>query len=671
MKTSKFLKLVVALSLVALSSLHAVDRTWDGDTNTTFSNVNNWVGGVAPANSTADVAIFADPIPTFQPTLTLSQLLGGITFSGAGAGGWNLGGTGLQLTFGAGNITSNNTSGTNTIDPNVLIGSGASAGTFTIGTGGTLRLAGSLLVNNTRTLAVNGGTLRVASLNSVAAGVGSFSTTGSGSIIIEGAAGGNLTVGTIIGATGAGSVLLGHQSALGSGDINLREASIGSTTDLIGATAVTNNAIYGNAGNGSEFIGSNSLEIAGTFSVTTNNSRTITNNISAGKQLILSGTVDLAKTVAGARTQTFRGTGDTLISGNIVSTAAVGSLAKNDAGILTLSGTNSYTGSTTITAGTLQLAKQVSLYNNNSANWTAANINVKSGATLALNVDSAGNAGFTSTSLNTLLTNISVAGSSSAGLQSGARLAFDTSTATGGTFTQGNVIANSTGASGGAISVTKLGTGTLVFDKANTYSGGTTVSVGTLLVNNSSGSGTGSGTVMVAVGAVLGGGDAAGTTGFITGATTINGSLRPGNSIGTLNVANSVTWNDNDAFVFELGTSAANITLANTTGTRDLLNITGAGIFTKGTSVDNTFTFDFAGTGQAGVYKIVDWAASTTFTMASDFVATNLASGLTGSFTIDNTTTALYLNVVPEPSTWALLAGSLTALVIFRRRRLA
>ncbi len=524
MKTSKFLKLVVALSLVGLSSLHAVDRTWDGDTNTTFSTAANWVGGVAPVSSTtADVAIFADPIPTFQPTLTSSQSLGGLTFSGAGAGGWNLGGTGLQLTFGAGNITSNNTSGTNTIDPNVLIGSGASAGTFTIGTGGTLRLAGSLLVNNGRTLNANGGTLRVASLNSVAAGVGSFSTTGSGSIIIEGAAGGNLTVGTIIGATGTVSVLLGHQSSLGTGDINLRGGSIGSTTDLIGATAVTNNAIYGNSGNGADFVGTNSLEIAGTFSVTSNNSRTITNNISAGKQLILSGTVDLAKTVAGARSQTFRGTGDTLISGNIVSTAAVGSLAKNDAGILTLSGTNSYTGTTTITAGTLQLAKQVSLYSNNSANWTAANINVKSGATLALNVDSAGNAGFTSTSLNTLLTNISVAGSSSAGLQSGASLAFDTSTATGGTFTQGNVIANSTGTSGGAIGVTKLGTGTLVFDKANTYTGATNVSAGTLIVDGTH-SGTGSATV--SFGATLGG------IGTLAGATTVDGIIAPGNSIG-------------------------------------------------------------------------------------------------------------------------------------------
>lgn len=31
---------------------------------------------------------------------------------------------------------------------------------------------------------------------------------------------------------------------------------------------------------------------------------------------------------------------------------------------------------------------------------------------------------------------------------------------------------------------------------------------------------------------------------------------------------------------------------------------------------------------------------------------------------------SIKVSVVPEPSTWALLAGSLTALVVFRRRRL-
>jgi len=93
--------------------------------------------------------------------------------------------------------------------------------------------------------------------------------------------------------------------------------------------------------------------------------------------------------------------------------------------------------------------------------------------------------------------------------------------------------------------------------------------------------------------------------GIISGATTINGSVRPGNSIGTLTVRNDVTWNAGNDWVFELRISASSLTLADTTGTRDLLNLTGAGNdFLKGTG--SGWAFDFANSGAVGWYKIVD-----------------------------------------------------------------
>ena len=83
---------------------------------------------------------------------------------------------------------------------------------------------------------------------------------------------------------------------------------------------------------------------------------TVTNNsITGGQLLTLAGSV--SSTTTGAKTLTVNGAGNTRISGIISNGSGTLALTKADAGALTLTGNNTYSGATTISGGTLRVGR--------------------------------------------------------------------------------------------------------------------------------------------------------------------------------------------------------------------------------------------------------------------------------------------------------------------------
>ena len=158
--------------------------------------------------------------------------------------------------------------------------------------------------------------------------------------------------------------------------------------------------------------------------------------------------------------------------------SGTGNLVKAGPGSLTLSGTNSASGTITVSGGTLQLVRTNSLYGGNTALWGNTNLNVQAGATLAVNVG--GTNEFSATKVTTLLNGMAASSGPANGMNAGSALGFDTTDATGGTFTLADHLTDIGGAGGGSRGLTKLGANTLVLSGTNTYSGRTVVNAGIL-----------------------------------------------------------------------------------------------------------------------------------------------------------------------------------------------
>ena len=234
------------------------------------------------------------------------------------------------------------------------------------------------------------------------------------------------------------------------GDANV---ATGIDTTLIADAAIT--SLRAN------FLEARSINLGG-FSLTTGGIL-VGSTVAANTTSITNGTLKSAATASGKDLVIFtNNTGITAIGATIADAAAGATgLTKSGPGNLTLSGTNSYTGSTIISAGSLTSSLGAALS-------STPSVSIGSGA--ALTVSYGGPSSYTNPEITTLLAKTTFADATSG-------FGFDTTDATGGT-------ANYAGGFSGGTGLAKSGTGTLVLTGANSHTGTTSVFGGTLQVAN-------------------------------------------------------------------------------------------------------------------------------------------------------------------------------------------
>jgi autotransporter-associated beta strand protein len=627
-----------------------------------------------------------------SPTTGTLEKTGGVFAlqGGNGSVGVVLAGTAGLTKSGAGTnylYSPNTYTGATTISGGTLVTDGGgqlTAGTtLAISNGATWQMTGAFSSNGaTRTIGGLSGDGTVQTTTSglthnlavnKASGSDTFSgvIAGSGALIKQGA--GTLALGganTYSGDTtvSAGALWIGNSSALGStngGTVVESGAQLRLITGVAGATSYGSGEALTISGDGGTYTGALRSGISGETSTYQGKVTLAANasiNAGSGTGLIL----DVASgdgVNLGSNTLTFVGAGTHAVNDGIV---GAGGIIKTGTGTTTLAAANAYSGGTTLSDGTLALSNANAL---GSGNLTV------NGGTLDLggNNLTAANLGGTNGTVSLGAATLTVSNSSSTSFAGAI-------TGTGG--------------------LTKTGIGRLSLSGSSSYNGTTAVSAGEL---NLSGGSIASSAVTVASGASLSG---YGSVGTIGGA----GAINPGNSPGILTTP-QVDPSGGTDFNLEMTGTAPTYSSASSS-VNDVIRITGVTPFSQALAAGNGINIYFSGdalftespktiTGGFFTDQSASFASSITNATYNYYFAnaigTNSYNGVnyyskaqyetavlsSNLMTIIVTTVAqtanfgsgdingqvMQVQVIPEPSTYALLGLSAAAFGAYRWRR--
>ncbi|MBI2512381.1 MAG: autotransporter-associated beta strand repeat-containing protein [Opitutae bacterium] len=487
--------------------------SWSNASSGNWTTGGNWTGGTAPANSLTTNYAYFNRSGTITVTVDSSRSVAGIRF-GTSAGAFTITKTGATRTLTLGSYGILQEDGTDqTITGSSLRLTLGAASTFNVAGTGNLTISttgGTIATSSTNTLTLTGSNTGIGTISSQIAGTGGTVTkTGTGTWVLSG--NNSYTGGTTL---AGGTLQIGHANALGTSG----------TVRFTGGTLQ-----YGSG-------------------ITTDFSSRIAN--STGAIAIDTNGNDVTFASALASTNT-------------------GGLAKSGAGTLTLGAANSYTGGTTLNAGTLALG-------NNSALGTGT-LTVNGGTLTA-----SGGARTLSNSV-TLAADLTIGGSQDLTLSGGIALGGNR------TFTIDNT--GTTTFSGSLTEpwysdITKAGNGRLVLSGSNTFSGAMIVNAGTLAVTNSGALGSSSWNNVVANGATL---ELSNNVSLAENGFTITGTGDGGaGAINNLSGTNTLTGQIVLGGATTINSAAGSLTLDTASLGSNSLNITGAGNTTFASQIDSS-----------------------------------------------------------------------------------